>query len=115
MPICRTDSTLSTPTGKSVLVIGNRVKPLVKKYFCFTEMKNGLYQLPSRPNQWGVAQGHQCGTGMRWTRMALLTRALEADGKDVWSRHPKGWCQVRSSGAAGDGGKSAGLTEESAL
>jgi len=28
--------------------------------------------------------------------MALLTRAPEADGKDVWSRHPKGWCQVRA-------------------
>ena len=33
---------------------------------------------------------------MRWTRMALLTRALEADGEVVWFRHPKGWCQVRA-------------------
>jgi len=23
--------------------------------------------------------------GMRWTRMVLLTRVLEADGEDVWS------------------------------
>ncbi len=53
---------------------------------------------------------------MRWTRMARLTRAPEADGEIVWSRHPKGWCQVRKlSGVAGDGGKSAGLTEESTL
>jgi hypothetical protein len=49
---------------------------------------------------------------MRWTRMALLTRAFEADGEIVWFRHPKGWCQVCSSGAASDGGKSAGLAEE---
>jgi len=27
---------------------------------------------------------------------APLTRAPEADGKDVWFRHPKGWCQVRA-------------------
>jgi hypothetical protein len=25
---------------------------------------------------------------MRWTLMALLTKALEADGKGVWSWHP---------------------------
>jgi hypothetical protein len=25
------------------------------------------------------------GGGMRWTLMALLTRALEADGEGVWS------------------------------
>jgi hypothetical protein len=25
---------------------------------------------------------------MRWTRKVLLTRVLEADGEDVWSRHP---------------------------
>jgi hypothetical protein len=83
------------PTGKSLLFIGSRVKPFVQKYFCFTEFEISLYQHPSRPIQMGVAQGRQCGTGMRWTRIALLTRAPEADGKDVWSRHPKGRCQVR--------------------
>ena len=25
---------------------------------------------------------------MRWTRMVLLTRVLEADGEDVWSCSP---------------------------
>ena len=59
------------PTGKSLLFIGVHVKPLAEKYFCFTETKIGLYQHPSRPIQRGIAQGHQCGTGMRWTRMAL--------------------------------------------
>ena len=39
-------------------------------------------------------------------------QGAEADGEIVWFRHPKGWCQVRSSRRAGDGGKSAGLTEE---
>jgi hypothetical protein len=40
---------------------------------------------PSCPTQRGVAQRHQRGTGMRWTRMAPLTKALEADGEVVWS------------------------------
>jgi hypothetical protein len=44
--------------------------------------------------------------------MALLTRALEADGEIVWFRHPNGWCQVRKLRRADDGGKSAGLTEK---
>ena len=42
----------------------------------------------------------------------VLTRAPEADGEIVWSRHPNGWCQVRKLRPAGDGGKSAGLAEE---
>ena len=42
----------------------------------------------------------------------VLTRAPEADGEIMWSRHPKGWCQVPGF-TGGDGGKSAGLTEES--
>ena len=48
---------------------------------------------------------------MRWTRMALLTRALEADGEIVWSRHPKAGVKFAPR-RAGNGGKSAGLTEE---
>ena len=45
--------------------------------------------------------------------MALLTRALEADGEIVWFRHPQAGVKfaLRS---AGNGGKSARLTEESA-
>ena len=44
--------------------------------------------------------------------MALLTRAPEADGEIVWFRHPKGCVSSSQLQAAGDGGKSAGLTEE---
>ena len=62
-----------------------KVKPRHQKDFCFSEMESGLYQWPSRPIQRGVAQRHQRGAGMRWTRTALLTRALEADGEIVWS------------------------------
>ena len=66
------------------------------------------------PFRGALRKGHRCGAGMRWTRMALLTRAPEVDGEIVWFRHPKGWCQACGQ-SAGDGGKSAGLTEESAL
>jgi hypothetical protein len=42
----------------------------------------------------------------------VLTRAPEADGEVVWSWHPQAGVKFAPS-CAGDGGKSAGLTEES--
>jgi len=45
--------------------------------------------------------------------MAHLTRALEADGEIVWSWHPHAGVKFVLT-RAGDGGKSARLTEESA-
>ena len=45
--------------------------------------------------------------------MGLLTRAPEADGEIVWFRHPQAGVKFAAMGVAGDGGKSAGLTEES--
>ena len=50
---------------------------------------------------------------MRWTRMAHPTWAPEADGEIVWFRHPKAGVKFASLRRAGDGGKSAELTEES--
>ena len=45
---------------------------------------------------------------------ARETGGLAAYGKNVWSRHPKGWCQVPGKLVSpGATGKSAGLTEES--
>jgi hypothetical protein len=44
--------------------------------------------------------------------MELRTRAPEADGEIVWFRHPKAGVKFAPR-RAGDGGKSAGLTEES--
>jgi len=43
---------------------------------------------------------------MRWTRMVLLTRALEADGEIVWFRHLGAGVKFALS-SAGDGGKKA--------
>ena len=84
------------PDGQSLLFIVIAVKPLAQKYFCFPEVETGLYLFASRPIKRGVAQRTGAGRGMRWTGMARLTRAPEADGEVVWSRHPNGWCQVRA-------------------
>jgi hypothetical protein len=54
---------------------------------------------------------------MRWTQAALLTRALRlADGEAVWSRRPDAGVNVAMmlSHHAGDGGKKARFTRESA-
>ena len=39
------------PTGKSLLIVGIRVKPKNQKYFCLPERKSGAYLWPSRPTQ----------------------------------------------------------------
>ncbi len=82
------------------------VKSVPKKYFGFPELQIKLYVSPSRPIKRGVAQRHQRGAGMRWTRMALLTRALEADGEVVRFRHLGAGVKFALS-SAGDGGKKA--------
>jgi hypothetical protein len=46
--------------------------------------------------------------------MAPLTKALEADGEDVWSWHPDAGVKFAPR-SAGDGGYQARYTEESAL
>src|SRR6185436_5490747 len=43
---------------------------------------------------------------MRWTRTAQLTRAPEADGKGVWSRHPDAGVKLALRSVS-DGGKRA--------
>jgi hypothetical protein len=55
---------------------------------------------------------HRRGAGMRWTLMVSLTRALEADGEDVWSWHPDAGVKLAFS-SADDGGQKARSTGES--
>jgi hypothetical protein len=62
----------------------------VKIFLFFRIFTCGLTQItfkfpPSRPTQRGVRDRHGRGAGIRWTRMAPLTKALEADGESVWS------------------------------
>jgi hypothetical protein len=43
------------PTGKSLPICGNRVKPQNKKYFAFPEGRNKAYLSSSRPDKRGVS------------------------------------------------------------
>ena len=62
----------------------------------------------------GRCATYRRGAGMRWTWIARLTRAPEADGEVVGFRHPQAGVKfLRNKFLRGDGGKSAGLTEES--
>src|ERR1700730_15256222 len=55
------------------------------KIFLFSRNPNHFY-IPRRPvPQRGVGHRHERWGGMRWTRAALKTRALSADGEVVWS------------------------------
>ena len=63
------------------------VQSCLQKYFCFPEYKSPLYSNPSRPTE-GRWPSSSTRGGMRWTRVALLTRAPNADGEIVWSWHP---------------------------
>jgi len=85
--------------------------PFYKKIL-FYRSKNQIISIAIPSHSRGIAQGHQCGTGMRWPRKALLTMAPDVDGEIVWSRHPQAGVKFAAQGSAGDGGKSAGLTEE---
>ncbi len=63
MPVRQND-----PTGKSLLIYGNRVKPQNKKYFCLPEGKSGAYVLaiPSYSEGVGRRHGRWTGCGGRW-------------------------------------------------
>ena len=49
------------------------------------ELEAALLICPSRPTQEGRCATSSARGGERWTPIALLTKACEADGEDVWS------------------------------
>ena len=82
----RYDGCVRTRAGKSAHLPVRPYCPAPRtKIFLFFRIANQSIGLPSRPTQGGVAQRQQRGAGMRWTRMAQLTRAPDADGEVVWS------------------------------
>jgi len=56
------------PTGKSLLIFRNRVKPLLQKYFASppTQISSLIRTVPAR--QEGRCARHETRDGMRWTR-----------------------------------------------
>jgi hypothetical protein len=62
-----------------------KVQPLDEKYSDFPKQQiNPIIGAVSSHSR-GVSRSSRTRGGMRWTRIALLTRALEADGEVVWS------------------------------
>ena len=84
----------TNPTGKSLLIFRNCVKPRLQKYFCFP-----LTQISSLIRTVSFRQEGRCATsstrgGMRWTLLAHLTNGADADGEVVWFRRPNRWRQA---------------------
>jgi hypothetical protein len=73
------------PTGKSLLIFGNRVKPRNKKYFAFPEgqIRGTSIAIPSQEE--GRRPSSRTWDGLRWTPKLRLTSVAEAYGEDVWS------------------------------
>jgi|SRR5665213_426296 len=87
---------------------------LLTKIFRFSEYPNHPICLPVPSRKRGVAQRQETWGGMRWTRMALLTKALEADGKACGPDTPTLVSSSRGETFTGDGGQKARRTGESA-
>ena len=101
------------PTGKSLPIYRNRVKPLAKKYFCFPETKIELYNSHPVPLR-GALRNVPTRGGDAVDVDGDLTRVPEAYVEVVWFRHPQAGVKFPGNRfPGGDGGKSAGLTEES--
>jgi hypothetical protein len=60
------------------------VKPLFEKYFCFSEVKSGLYKTRPVPTGGALAIVNDVERDAMDARPAL-TNAAEAYGKIVWS------------------------------
>jgi hypothetical protein len=75
------------PSGKSLLVFGNHVKPQNKKYFAFPEGRNRAHLLPSRPGTRGASRSSLARDGERWTqrhrRRTVLKRTAKTCGPDA--------------------------------
>ena len=83
------------------------VQSLPKKYFCFSEVKSPLYSCHPVPLKGAYHDRRETRGGVRWTRVALLTRALSCGRRSRVVLTPRRWCQVGGSNSAGDGGQKA--------
>ena len=76
------------PDGQIKLEIhpASRACPVpAEKIFWFSEIANQSISMSIPSHLRGGSRSSRTRDGMRWTRMVLLTRALEADGEVVWS------------------------------
>jgi hypothetical protein len=101
------------PSGKSLPIFRNRVKPQNQKYFAFPEMKIMALVASSRPARGAFRDRHDAlgwGCDGRGRRQALFVpdETLSAYGEVVWSwRRDAGAKFLRSKLLRGDGGNKA--------
>ena len=98
----------STPTGKSILIFRNRVKPQNQKYFAFPEKQiSAVFGHPG-PTEGRFAIVTERWAGLRWTlwRQAWFRagRNAEAYGEVVWSWRRDAGAKLCGSFPQGDGG-----------
>jgi hypothetical protein len=72
------------PTGKSLLIFRNRVKPRNKKYFAFAVGQISGMNLPVSPDKRGARDRHERAVGCGG-REGALTNGAGAYGEVVWS------------------------------
>ena len=73
-----------SPTGKSLLICGNRVKLKIswnQKYFAFPEGRNGGISVAIPSRQEGRRPSLPTRDGLRWTRRCLRRTALKRTAK----------------------------------
>ena len=78
-------------TGKSLLIIRNRVKPQNQKYFAFPEGANQCMCSANPAHTRGVSRSSRCvGLGMRWTlwRQVYFSRRTKTLGRTAKSCGP---------------------------
>ena len=82
MPAClRQKSNLSKPFNLICTVQSSPKKFSPSRFTQITFISSAI--LRSKEGRFAIVT--DVGRGMRWTRMVLLTRALDADGEVVWS------------------------------
>ncbi len=82
------------PTGKSLLIFRNRVKPRLQKYFCFPLTQiSSLIRTVSFRQEGRIAIVTNAGRDAVDAGSACDERA-DADGEVVWFRRPNRWRQA---------------------
>jgi hypothetical protein len=85
MTMCGEQAREIDPTGKSLRIFRNRVKPRNQKYFAFVAGQISDLNLPVSPDKRG---GSRSSRNARWDAVDVdvpLTNGTEAYGEVVWS------------------------------
>src|SRR3984957_11289669 len=110
-PILRADDAQKSHSSFDIARTGKsptRCPALLAKIFPFPSDPNHFYivRIPAH-TQGAFRDRHERRVGMRWTRVALLTRALSCGRRSRVVLTPRRWRQVGGGNSTGEGGKKA--------